>query len=68
MSALQTPPVMEPLVVRIPDACRMIGVGRSKLYELLAAGEIEAVKIGARRLILLASLRGFVEANREPRP
>jgi excisionase family DNA binding protein len=59
---------MEPLIIRIPDACRMIGVGRSKLYELLAAGEIEAVKIGARRLILLASLREFVEANREPRP
>ncbi|WP_380926327.1 helix-turn-helix domain-containing protein [Sphingomonas leidyi] len=46
----------------------MIGVGRSKLYEFIAAGEIETVKIGVSRLILLSSLRAFVEARREPFP
>jgi excisionase family DNA binding protein len=52
------------ITVRIPEACRMIGIGRSKLYELLDTGEIETVKIGASRLVLVSSLRAFIEANR----
>ena len=36
----------EPLAVRIPEACRMIGIGRSKLYELIDEGAIEVVKLG----------------------
>ena len=29
----------EPLAVRIPDAVRMTGIGRSKLYQLIALGD-----------------------------
>ena len=29
-----------PITVRIREACRLTGIGRSKLYELIAAGEI----------------------------
>jgi hypothetical protein len=32
---MQTPP----LAVRVPEACRLNGIGRSKLYELIKAGE-----------------------------
>src|SRR3546814_6225561 len=35
----------EPLAVRIPDAVRMTGIGRSKLYELIASGDLETIKI-----------------------
>lgn len=28
----------EPITVRIPEAMRLIGIGRSKLYELIASG------------------------------
>ncbi|MEO6382766.1 MAG: helix-turn-helix domain-containing protein [Nitrobacter sp.] len=52
------------IAVRIPEACRLIGIGRSKLYELLDAGELETIKIGASRLVLVASLQAFVEARR----
>lgn len=65
MTAVSDPSSLDPLVVRIPDACRLLGVGRSKLYELIAGGKIEAVKIGANRLILLASVKAFVEACRQ---
>jgi predicted DNA-binding transcriptional regulator AlpA len=34
-----------PITVRIPEACRLTGIGRSKLYELIAAGQIEIVKV-----------------------
>lgn len=36
---------VEPICVRVNDAARMIGVGRTKLYQLIATGELETVKI-----------------------
>jgi hypothetical protein len=54
----------EPLAVRIPEACRISGIGRSKLYELMGAGEIEVVKVGAITLIPMDSLRLFMQARR----
>ena len=50
----------EPICVRINDAARMIGVGRTKLYELIATGEVETVKIGKATRITTASLRELV--------
>jgi excisionase family DNA binding protein len=47
--------------VRIRDACRLTGIGRSKLYELIAAGEIEIVKVGTISLVPMASLTSFLE-------
>lgn len=53
-----------PITVRIREACRMTGIGRSKLYELIAEGEIEIVKIGAITLVPVKSLEGLVERGR----
>lgn len=57
---------LEPLAVDIPKACRLTGLGRSKLYELLSAGEIPSVKVGKRRVVPVASLRQWLAklANR----
>jgi excisionase family DNA binding protein len=54
-------PMIEPLAVRIPEACRMIGIGRSKLYELIADGTIEIVKIGSVTVIPVSQLKALVE-------
>ena len=51
-----------PALLRLPDACRYIGVGRSKLYELIAQGEIAALKVGARTVVPMASLERFVRS------
>lgn len=56
-----------PLTVRIREACRLTGIGRSKLYELIAAGEIEIVKVGTITLIPTGSLQSFVELRRNGR-
>ncbi|MCW3845976.1 helix-turn-helix domain-containing protein [Sphingomonas sp. LB-2] len=56
----------ECIAVRIPTAARMIGISRSKFYELLSSGDIEAVKLGRSTLIPVASLKAFIEALREP--
>lgn len=52
---------LEPLTVRIPVAVQLTGIGRSKLYELIAAGEIETAKVGASTLITVASLRRLIQ-------
>lgn len=53
--------------MRIPDACRFTGLSRSTLYVLVAAGEIETVKVGAATLVLTESLHGFIDRRRNPR-
>jgi excisionase family DNA binding protein len=50
-----------PLAVRIPEACRLTGIGRSKLYELIAAGDIQIIKVGSITLIPVARLQEFLE-------
>lgn len=54
----------ERIAVRIPVAAQMIGISRSKFYELLDAGEIEAIKLGRSTLIPVAGLKAFIEGLR----
>lgn len=62
--ATHTPPPFAPITVRIPDACRMIGFGRSKLYELIADGQVEVIKLGTVTLIPVASLKVLIDRLR----
>jgi hypothetical protein len=43
---------------------RMLDIGKTKLYELIAAGELETIHIGRRTLVLHASIDGFVRRLR----
>ncbi|WP_404333822.1 helix-turn-helix domain-containing protein [Sphingomonas sp. MMS12-HWE2-04] len=53
-------PVLPPLCVRIPAAAKMLGIGRTKLYQLINGGEIETVKLDGAVLIPVRSLESFV--------
>ena len=55
---------VEPICVRVNDAARMIGVGRTKLYELISSGELETIEIGKATRITTASLHRLVERHR----
>ena len=46
----------------ISKAAEMIGIGRTKFYELVNSGEIPTFKIGSRRLVACKDLQVFVEA------
>ncbi len=50
---------MEPKLLRIPDAAAVLGIGRSKLYELLADGTLPMVKIGRRALVPTHAVEEF---------
>ena len=53
---------LEPLAIGIPEAIRVAGVGRTKLYAEIAAGKIKIRKSGRRTLIEPSELRRYIEA------
>lgn len=58
-------PQLVPITVRIPDACRMIGIGRSKMYELIQEGRIETVKLGTTTLVVVESITALIAGIRQ---
>lgn len=46
-----------PLTVRISTAVRITGLSRSRIYELIQAGEIEITKVGRATLVSYDSLK-----------
>ena len=55
----------ELISVRVPDAVRMTGLSRSRIYQLIASGDVEAAKVGRSTVVLVASLRSLIHANRK---
>jgi hypothetical protein len=51
---------VEPISVKIPEAVRLSGLSRSRIYELMRSGDIEFAKVGSSTLILVESLRRFL--------
>lgn len=41
----------QPRAFRIPDACRILSLSRSHLYDLAAKGRVKLLKIGGRTLV-----------------
>jgi excisionase family DNA binding protein len=44
----------------VSEACRVAGLGRTKMYEAIADGRLKARKFGKRTLILRADLQSFL--------
>ncbi len=62
---------MEKLLLRPTEAAEVLGLGRSKVYELLASGALPAVRIGASVRVPAEALRRWVteraeDGKREP--
>jgi len=53
-----------PLLLTVERAAERLEVGRTKVFELLATGQLESVKIGRARRIPADALRGYVERLR----
>lgn len=58
---------LSPITLRIADACRVTGIGRSKFYELIKAGEIEVIKVGAITLVPMSGIQALIERGRSDR-
>jgi excisionase family DNA binding protein len=56
---------IEPLLVRVEEAARILSLSRSTIYEMLERGELPSVRYGAARRIPIAALRAWVEQQTE---
>jgi excisionase family DNA binding protein len=54
---------MEKLLLRPQECAQALGLGRSKVYELIANGELPSITIGRSRRIPLDALREWVRAR-----
>ena len=53
-----------PLAYSIKEASRTTSLGRTRIYQLIAAGRLEVVKIGSRTLIPAHALHKLLEGDR----
>ena len=58
---------MDRLLLRPVEVAEMLGIGRSKAYELIASAVIPSVRIGASVRVPVDSLRAWIAA-RIPEP
>lgn len=63
-SDLRKIPFAERLTCTIDEACQATGLGRTKLYELIGAGQLDTRTVGRRRLVLVRSLHSLLDASR----
>jgi hypothetical protein len=57
MAKIHKVPTGEPLLVDVTEACRQLGIGRTKLYGILP--DLKSIVIGRKRLIFLSSIRDY---------
>ena len=52
---------MEPLTVTVAGAKRALGIGTTKIYELIGQGRLRTVKLGRRTLIRTDSIHALID-------
>jgi excisionase family DNA binding protein len=55
---------LERVTCTVAQACEATGLGRAKLYALIAEGFLETTKVGTRRLIDVGSLKRLLQPRR----
>lgn len=61
---VQAPAPNEPMVYRVKDASRHLGISQATLYRLIATGRLQSLKIDNRRLIERVELERFIALHR----
>jgi excisionase family DNA binding protein len=54
----------EPILLTIVEAARMLKIGRTLTYELIANGQLEVIHIGRATRVPLDAVHAFVERRR----
>ncbi len=49
------------LLYSVEEAAQLLGIGRTFMFELVATGQIDSLKIGRRRKISTAALDDYVQ-------
>ena len=52
---------MDKLLLTAEEVAEALGIGRTKVYELMASRQLDSVKIGNLRRVPAAALQAFIE-------
>ena len=53
------------LLLRIPEVAETLGIGRTKIYEMIATGELPTVRVGRAVRIPVSTLQKWVEEREQ---
>ena len=53
------------LLLRIPEVAETLGIGRTKIYELIAIGELPTIRVGRAVRISVSTLQKWVEEREQ---
>ena len=59
LASLPASGTTEPFMLSVAEAAEQLGVGTTKVKQLIATGRLASVTIGRRRLVPTASIRAF---------
>jgi excisionase family DNA binding protein len=64
---MESPPEGAPqrLLLRIPEVAETLGIGRTKIYDLIATGELPTIHVGRAVRISVSTLQKWVEAREQ---
>lgn len=54
---------MDVLTISIAKTVKVLGLGKTKVYELIDSRDLDTVKIGNRRLVKVDSIRRLIEKS-----
>ncbi len=54
----------QPILLRADQVCRIVNLGRSKVYELIATQQLKSIRIGRSRRVLRDDLMAWIEEQR----
>ncbi len=58
---MRAPPQPEPpVLITVEEAARRLSIGRTATYMLVLKGELQSVKIGRTRRVVVASLTAYI--------
>lgn len=52
---------MEKLLFTVEEAATILGIGRSRIFELIRTGQLESLKIGKSRRVTREHMEAFVQ-------
>jgi excisionase family DNA binding protein len=53
------------LLLRIPEVAETLGIGRTKIYEMIATGELPTIRVGRAVRISVNTLQKWVEEREQ---
>jgi excisionase family DNA binding protein len=63
-----TPHETQNLLLHVEEAADILAIGRTKAYELIASGQLHAIRLGRATRISWRELERFVRSVDRPRP